>query len=58
MSSKPVQVTLTGPQADAVLSAIAETVAYPDPAIWGPGELRALLNARDKIEAAFPAKEA
>jgi len=50
--ARTVMVALTSPQADALLSAIAETTAYPDPAIWEPGKLRALLNARDKIEAA------
>jgi hypothetical protein len=46
-----VRVTLTGPQADAVLSAIAEITAgageeWPHP-LW-----KALLNARTKILAA------
>lgn len=56
MSGKPVKVTLTGPQAAALLSAIAEVTAG-DTEHWPAPELRALLNARDKIETAFPTTE-
>lgn len=54
MSAKAVQVTLTVPQAEAILTAIAEVTAG-ETDLWPTPRYKALLRAEDKIAAAIGA---